>query len=180
MGKDCRVPRCNKCRRFGHIQEDCVKTYATVTFNRVEEERPEVMDEAEAEDASAAPAVPAAASQEKTGAGSTLEDASAQGQDKGQADDVKANEEQGKNEDKETDDNTEAAQFSEQGTDAVRETAAMKDVEVQKAKRSLEKDSAVLGTFCPRNLFSRIIVIVILIYIVIITFRNCNLLLSSH
>lgn len=28
--KDCRVPRCGLCRRFGHIATECVRTYATV------------------------------------------------------------------------------------------------------------------------------------------------------
>ncbi|KAG0410307.1 hypothetical protein HPB47_012572 [Ixodes persulcatus] len=30
MRRECRVPRCDKCHRFGHKQEDCIRTYAIV------------------------------------------------------------------------------------------------------------------------------------------------------
>lgn len=49
--KNCRVPRCNKCRRFGHIQDDSVRTYATIANMGAIEEDSEIMDEAEAEEA---------------------------------------------------------------------------------------------------------------------------------
>lgn len=106
------------------------------------------MNEADAVDTSAGSDVPAAASQEKSEPGRTLEDSSAPVQDKGHADDVKANEEQGKSEENKTDNNTETAQSFEHGMDAACETAPIEDVEVQKSKRTLEKEGAVGKEAC--------------------------------
>lgn len=48
--KDCRVPRCDECRRFGHHAEDCARTYATaVNRGRSEDTAKNQMDEVEAE-----------------------------------------------------------------------------------------------------------------------------------
>ncbi|KAH8023844.1 hypothetical protein HPB51_018659 [Rhipicephalus microplus] len=50
--RDCRVPRCSICRRFGHRDAQCVRSYAAVTSaaacDQIEEQ---TMDAAEAEDA---------------------------------------------------------------------------------------------------------------------------------
>lgn len=51
--KDCRVPRCDSCRRFGHKDDECVRTFAKVASAGVEDVASEVaMDEAEAESTS--------------------------------------------------------------------------------------------------------------------------------
>ncbi|KAG0437480.1 hypothetical protein HPB47_017427 [Ixodes persulcatus] len=48
--KDCRTPRCQQCRRFGHVTEDCVRTYAAVTDVTIRDEPHDFeMDENEAE-----------------------------------------------------------------------------------------------------------------------------------
>lgn len=48
--KDCRVPRRDQCRRFGHKAEDCSRTFATVAMGGVDDVAAEVaMYEAEAE-----------------------------------------------------------------------------------------------------------------------------------
>nr|XP_054923868.1 uncharacterized protein LOC129383379 [Dermacentor andersoni] len=50
--RECRVPRCSLCRRFGHVDADCVRSYATVTGPVTCDVAAEhVMDVAEAEDA---------------------------------------------------------------------------------------------------------------------------------
>ncbi|XP_077539196.1 uncharacterized protein LOC144151904 [Haemaphysalis longicornis] len=50
--RDCQVPRCSRCRRFGHRDEQCVKTYANVTGSTEREDSIELlMDTAEAEEA---------------------------------------------------------------------------------------------------------------------------------
>lgn len=49
--RECRVPKCNVCRRFGHDGANCVKTYAAATGPGATEERwKHIMDEAEAEE----------------------------------------------------------------------------------------------------------------------------------
>lgn len=52
MRRDCRVPRCFKCRAFGHSAEECVRSYARVVGgNDGEPEFDEnVMEEDEAEE----------------------------------------------------------------------------------------------------------------------------------
>ncbi|KAG0443608.1 hypothetical protein HPB47_014721, partial [Ixodes persulcatus] len=48
--KDCRVPCCNACRGFGHVDEDCPRTYAAALRMAASEATSEMeMDEAEAE-----------------------------------------------------------------------------------------------------------------------------------
>lgn len=53
--RECRVPRCETCRHFGHDADACVKTYASVTGPAVVDEASEhFMDEADAEEAARA------------------------------------------------------------------------------------------------------------------------------
>lgn len=67
--RECRVPKCNVCRRFGHDGANCVKTYAAATGPGTNEEQWEhIMNEADAEEVVEGPA------SERT---STLGDASA-------------------------------------------------------------------------------------------------------
>ncbi|XP_077535227.1 uncharacterized protein LOC144174979 [Haemaphysalis longicornis] len=48
--RDCKVPRCSRCRRFGHSEAQCVRTYAAVTGPVQREELDEhLMDVVEAE-----------------------------------------------------------------------------------------------------------------------------------
>uniref|UniRef100_A0A6B0V9Z5 CCHC-type domain-containing protein n=1 Tax=Ixodes ricinus TaxID=34613 RepID=A0A6B0V9Z5_IXORI len=50
--RECRVPRCDECHRFGHEQDNCVRTYATVTQGVVADGDGVLnMDEEEAEEA---------------------------------------------------------------------------------------------------------------------------------
>ncbi|XP_075545840.1 uncharacterized protein LOC142579483 [Dermacentor variabilis] len=49
--RDCKVPRCSKCRRYGHADADCVRTYAPATGQGKTDEIAELMDVVEAEDA---------------------------------------------------------------------------------------------------------------------------------
>ncbi|KAG0409906.1 hypothetical protein HPB47_012978 [Ixodes persulcatus] len=50
--KECRVPRCESCRRFGHTKEECVRAYADVAHSVIEDDMAEhVMDQAETEEA---------------------------------------------------------------------------------------------------------------------------------
>ncbi|XP_040067689.1 uncharacterized protein LOC115314074 [Ixodes scapularis] len=50
--RECRVPRCDECHRFGHERENCVRTYATVTQEVVADGDGVLnMDEEEAEEA---------------------------------------------------------------------------------------------------------------------------------
>lgn len=52
--RECKVPRCSSCRRFGHEASACVKSYATVTGPvRDEELRENLMDEEDAEETAA-------------------------------------------------------------------------------------------------------------------------------
>ncbi|KAH7946954.1 hypothetical protein HPB52_006223 [Rhipicephalus sanguineus] len=52
--RDCRVPRCTRCRRHGHEEFQCVRTYANVAVPTAADENAELlMDEVEAEEASA-------------------------------------------------------------------------------------------------------------------------------
>ncbi|XP_077551659.1 uncharacterized protein LOC144165741 [Haemaphysalis longicornis] len=56
--RECRVPKCNVCRRFGHDGANCVKTYAAATGPGTNEERSElIMDEAEAEEVVGSPSL---------------------------------------------------------------------------------------------------------------------------
>ncbi|XP_077505074.1 uncharacterized protein LOC144114919 [Amblyomma americanum] len=49
--RDCRVPRCNTCRRFGRTEEQCVRTYANAVGVVSGEDNSELfMDEADAEE----------------------------------------------------------------------------------------------------------------------------------
>ncbi|KAH8028953.1 hypothetical protein HPB51_020880 [Rhipicephalus microplus] len=49
--RDCRVPRCSICRRFGHRDAQCVRSYAAVTSAAMcDEIEEQTMDAAEAED----------------------------------------------------------------------------------------------------------------------------------
>ncbi|XP_077486343.1 uncharacterized protein LOC144097509 [Amblyomma americanum] len=51
--RDCNVPRCSLCRRFGHNERQCVKTYASAAGPGIGDGFTEhLMDEAEAEEAS--------------------------------------------------------------------------------------------------------------------------------
>lgn len=53
--RECQVPRCPRCRRFGHDESQCAPTYANVTGPLKNTDSSElVMDEAEAEEAAAA------------------------------------------------------------------------------------------------------------------------------
>ncbi|KAH8038351.1 hypothetical protein HPB51_001134 [Rhipicephalus microplus] len=49
--RDCRVPRCSKCRRYGHADAECVRTYASATGLLRADEHDELMDVVEAEEA---------------------------------------------------------------------------------------------------------------------------------
>lgn len=50
MRRECHVPRCDLCRRFGHAKDDCAKTYASVTEAATADETSDfLMDEEEAE-----------------------------------------------------------------------------------------------------------------------------------
>ncbi|XP_065311184.1 uncharacterized protein [Dermacentor albipictus] len=50
--KECRVPRCGICRRFGHEDDQCTRTYASITGPGTSEDSSEMlMDEADAEEA---------------------------------------------------------------------------------------------------------------------------------
>ncbi|XP_077538317.1 uncharacterized protein LOC144150833 [Haemaphysalis longicornis] len=49
--RECRVPRCAQCRRFGHEENQCVRTYATVAGPTLREDISDhIMDEADAEE----------------------------------------------------------------------------------------------------------------------------------
>ncbi|KAH8026072.1 hypothetical protein HPB51_015421 [Rhipicephalus microplus] len=49
--RECKVPRCSRCRRFGHGDSECVRSYAAVTASAEAEEASEhFMDVTEAED----------------------------------------------------------------------------------------------------------------------------------
>ncbi|XP_037502909.1 uncharacterized protein LOC119377585 [Rhipicephalus sanguineus] len=51
--RDCRVPRCGVCRRYGHDDSHCVRSYASVTGpSRTDEVSEHLMDAADAEEAS--------------------------------------------------------------------------------------------------------------------------------
>ncbi|XP_077485317.1 uncharacterized protein LOC144095459 [Amblyomma americanum] len=50
--RECKVPRCSKCRRYGHADSDCVRTYAVATGLAMGVDTTEhIMDVAEAEEA---------------------------------------------------------------------------------------------------------------------------------
>ncbi|XP_077486795.1 uncharacterized protein LOC144098134 [Amblyomma americanum] len=50
--KECRVPRCGACQRFGHEDGQCARTYASIAGPGTSEDTAELlMDEADAEDA---------------------------------------------------------------------------------------------------------------------------------
>ncbi|CAN8000186.1 unnamed protein product, partial [Ixodes hexagonus] len=67
--RECRVPKCNVCRRFGHDGTQCVRTYAVAVGPVGSEEKSELlMDEADAEEAVAGPDTGAAPSQGGTAA----------------------------------------------------------------------------------------------------------------
>ncbi|KAH7944721.1 hypothetical protein HPB51_002956 [Rhipicephalus microplus] len=52
MRRECKVPRCSRCRRFGHGDAECVCSYAAVTASvEVEDASEHIMDVTEAEDA---------------------------------------------------------------------------------------------------------------------------------
>ncbi|KAH6926177.1 hypothetical protein HPB50_015784 [Hyalomma asiaticum] len=52
--RDCRIPRCQRCRRFGHDETQCVPTYANITGPTTNKKASEnFMDEVEAEEAAA-------------------------------------------------------------------------------------------------------------------------------
>ncbi|XP_075744353.1 uncharacterized protein LOC142803136 [Rhipicephalus microplus] len=49
--RDCQVHRCSRCRRFGHEEDDCAKTYASVTGRAQESDAVEhLLDEAYSEE----------------------------------------------------------------------------------------------------------------------------------
>ncbi|KAH8036393.1 hypothetical protein HPB51_000175 [Rhipicephalus microplus] len=49
--RDCRVPRCDTCKRFGHAPGNCTKTYAAATLSTGSMDKSKLtMDEAEAEE----------------------------------------------------------------------------------------------------------------------------------
>ena len=51
--RDCRVPRCGVCRRYGHDDSQCVRSYASITGpSRTDEVSEHLMDAADAEEAS--------------------------------------------------------------------------------------------------------------------------------
>ncbi|KAH6947115.1 hypothetical protein HPB50_017125 [Hyalomma asiaticum] len=55
--RECKVPRYSRCRRFGHVETDCVRTYASAIGTAKSEVVAEhVMDVAETEDALKEPA----------------------------------------------------------------------------------------------------------------------------
>ncbi|XP_077539037.1 uncharacterized protein LOC144151751 [Haemaphysalis longicornis] len=74
--RECKVPKCSLCRRFGHEASACGRSYATVTGPaRDDELRENLMDEADAEDTAAgtsevvsesAPAVPVVAKADRS------------------------------------------------------------------------------------------------------------------
>ncbi|XP_077516551.1 uncharacterized protein LOC144126366 [Amblyomma americanum] len=49
--RDCKVPRCSQCRRYGHADVDFVRTYASATGLGKANDTAELMDVAEAEEA---------------------------------------------------------------------------------------------------------------------------------
>lgn len=50
--RECKVPRCSQCRRFGHSEDQCIRTYASATGPAEGDDAAQlVMDVAEAEDA---------------------------------------------------------------------------------------------------------------------------------
>lgn len=50
--RECKVPRCSQCRKFGHSEDQCIRTYASATGPAEGEDAAQlVMDVAEAEDA---------------------------------------------------------------------------------------------------------------------------------
>lgn len=50
--RECKVPRCSRCRRFGHSDAQCVRSYASVTGSaETEDATQHIMDVTEAEDA---------------------------------------------------------------------------------------------------------------------------------
>ncbi|KAM7301592.1 hypothetical protein ISCGN_017111 [Ixodes scapularis] len=52
--RNCRVPGCNECDRYGHDSESCAKTYAFIARERRHEDVDDlIMDEVEAEDTAA-------------------------------------------------------------------------------------------------------------------------------
>ncbi|KAH6943168.1 hypothetical protein HPB50_016903 [Hyalomma asiaticum] len=52
--RDCPIPRCQRCRRFGHDETQCVPTYANITGPTTNKNASEnFMDEVEAEEAAA-------------------------------------------------------------------------------------------------------------------------------
>ncbi|XP_077553112.1 uncharacterized protein LOC144167824 [Haemaphysalis longicornis] len=66
--RDCKVPRCSSCRRYGHEASACVKTYASVTGpTREEDLRENLMDEADAEETAAGTTGEAATEQDPAG-----------------------------------------------------------------------------------------------------------------
>ncbi|XP_077512790.1 uncharacterized protein LOC144123960 [Amblyomma americanum] len=59
--RDCRIPRCGACRRIGHEEGQCARTYASVAGPVNSEDKSSLlMDEADAEDASKEASVPVA------------------------------------------------------------------------------------------------------------------------
>ncbi|XP_077512793.1 uncharacterized protein LOC144123966 [Amblyomma americanum] len=49
--RECKVPRCSNCRRFGHEDSQCVRTYASAMGPGERDEAEHLMDATEAEDA---------------------------------------------------------------------------------------------------------------------------------
>ncbi|KAH7934640.1 hypothetical protein HPB51_028999 [Rhipicephalus microplus] len=49
--RDCKVPRCSKCRRYWHADADCIRTYASATGQSKADDREEMMDVVEADEA---------------------------------------------------------------------------------------------------------------------------------
>ncbi|XP_077486753.1 uncharacterized protein LOC144098071 [Amblyomma americanum] len=49
--RECKVPRCSNCRRFGHEDSQCVRTYASAMSPGERDEAEHLMDATEAEDA---------------------------------------------------------------------------------------------------------------------------------
>lgn len=59
--RDCRIPRCGACRRFGHEEGQCARAYVSVAVPVNSEDTPLLlMDGADAEDASKEESVPVA------------------------------------------------------------------------------------------------------------------------
>ncbi|XP_077507283.1 uncharacterized protein LOC144116391 [Amblyomma americanum] len=53
--RDCKIPRCGACRRFGHEESECARTYASVTGRSSNEGASDLMmDELDAEEAATA------------------------------------------------------------------------------------------------------------------------------